>query len=86
MSKKLAAIIDVERRDTSERVKSLSLQAMAWRQIAVIGTHDPEYAKSKIGWLMFVSVPFVDEIALGAFIEEHRSMAEEYGKLSGVFA
>lgn len=82
----LARLVVAEQVDAEERTTALRLQAKAWRLIAIIGTHDQEYAKKRIGWLMFVSVPCVDGAALERFIDEHEAMAREYGKLSGVFS
>ena len=85
MSKALVRIIDADRIDTNERVIALRLQAEAWRLLATIACHDPQYVKEKVRWLFFVTVPFVDGDAVRQFIEEHRDMAHDYGTKAGVF-
>jgi hypothetical protein len=82
----LARLIVGEQVDAKERTTALRLQAKAWRLLAVIAVHDPAYAKAKIGWLFFVTVPYVDGAKVERFIEEHEQMAREYGELAGVFA
>jgi hypothetical protein len=81
----LADLIEGEQVDAKERTEALRLQAKAWRLLAVIAVHDPEYAKKKIGWLMFVTVPYVSGEVVARFIEEHQDMAVDYGRKAGVF-
>lgn len=83
---RLARIIVAEQGDARERVKALSLQVHAWRQLAMIAMHAPEYAKAKAGWLMMNSVPFVNGPALESFIAEHSDMAERHGIACGVLS
>ena len=85
MSKQLVNIIEKDRSDTDERVKALRLQAEAWRLLAVIACQDPQYAKERVRWLFFTTVPFVDSAAVQQFIDEHKEIAADYGKKSGVF-
>lgn len=81
----LARLIEGEQVDAKERTTALRLQAKAWRLMTIIAIHKPEYAKTKVGWLFFVTVPYVDQIQLERFIEEHEQMAREYGEAAGVF-
>ena len=85
-SARLADLLEGEQGDARERTTALRLQAKAWRLLAVIACHDPAYAKKKIGWLMFVTVPYVDGAQVEAFIAEHEDMAVRYGEACGVFA
>lgn len=81
----LARLVVGAQVDAKERTEALRLQAMAWRLLAIIAIYDPAYAKKKVGWLFFVTVPYVDGEQLKRFIEEHDAMAKSYGELSGVF-
>lgn len=83
---KLVKIIDAERGDTKERVMCLRLQAFAWRQIAMIAMYDQKYARSKVAWLMAMSVPFVNGPALEEFIANHEDMAKDCGIKAGVLS
>lgn len=84
-AERIGVILDADRRDTSERTQALRLQAMAWRQIALIALDRPDYAREKARWLFFESVPFVNGPALEGFIKEHHPMALECGTKAGVF-
>ena len=81
----LVRIIDHDRSDADERVTALRLQAEAWRLLAVIACHAPDYAKNRIGWLLMNTVPFTNGEAVREFINEHQKMAEDYGKKAGIF-
>lgn len=48
----LADILDNTRKDRDESIRALRLQAMAWRQLALIAMHDPEYARRRVRWLL----------------------------------
>lgn len=43
--------------------------------MALLAIAEPDYAKRKCGWLMMVSVPYVDGVAVGKFIEENEQRA-----------
>jgi hypothetical protein len=85
-SGQLAHLLGAEQRDASERVQCLRLQAMAWRQMAMIALHDVDYARSRAGWLLMMSVPFVNGPALEKFVEEHADMAERCGIAAGILS
>jgi hypothetical protein len=81
---RLVKVLDAERGDSRERVACLRLQAMAWRQLAMIALVDQAYARPRAQWLMFQSVPFVNGEALKQFIEETKDKAEQASVDAGV--
>jgi hypothetical protein len=85
-ARKLAKLYVHQKSDTDNTIAALRFQAMAWRIVAMIGTHDKEAAKKHAQWLLFQTVPFVNGPAVEQFIAENQDRAEAAGKASGVFA
>jgi hypothetical protein len=69
-----------------ETIAALTLQAKAWRLLAIIGLAEPEFARKTAQWLLFNTVPFVNGPALETFVAENQARAEECGIKAGVFS
>ncbi len=80
----LARNIQAEKRDAAERVTALRLQAMAWRQLAMIGLVDQEYARATAQWLLWQTVPFTNQPAIEKFVAETEDRARECAIQAGV--
>jgi len=80
----LVRSIQAEKRDAAERVTALSLQAMAWRQLALIGLVDQEYARKTAQWLLWQTVPFTNGPAIEQFIAETADRARQCAIDAGV--
>ena len=85
MSKQLARNIAAERRDTTDRLNGLRLQARAWRILTLIALVDQEAARKHAQWLFFNTLPWVNGEAVEKFIAENEKRAEACGIEAGVF-
>lgn len=81
----MADVTDAVRKDKDELRQALRLQALAWRQIAMIALVDKEKAVGYSRWLFWCTVPFVNAEAVGKFIQDHEKEAEQAGIAAGVF-
>jgi len=84
LTKALGRNIQAEKRDAAERVTALRLQAMAWRQLAMIGLVDQEYARKTAQWLLWQTVPFTNGPAIEQFIAETADRAKQCAIKAGV--
>jgi hypothetical protein len=84
--KRLARYMSADKRLAAENIEALSLQARAWRILAIIGLVEPEFARKTAQWLLFNTVPFVNGPAIQKFIAENEARAEECGIKAGVFS
>lgn len=82
---RLAKLFDHARIDAREQADALRLQAIAWRQVALIATADPARGAKLAQWLLFHSVPYVDGDAVKKLIVETEKDAGDCGTKSGVF-
>ena len=85
MTRKLAKLLVAEKNYEISGADALRLQAKAWRLLAIIATHDQKYAVQQARCLLFETLPFVNGESVSKFIADHQQMAEDYGRLSGVF-
>jgi hypothetical protein len=83
--KQLAKNIEQERKDTTERLDGLRLQARAWRILALIALVDQEAGRKHAQWLFFNTLPWVNGEAVEKFIAENEKRAEACGIEAGVF-
>ncbi len=83
--KKMADIVDAMRSDTGERLRAFSLQARAWRIVAMIAMTDSKRAAGYARWLFMETLPFVNEENVTKFIKDNEERAKKAGIEAGVF-
>jgi hypothetical protein len=84
-TRRLAKLMDYQKTDTDRTIKALRLQSQAWRLLTMIALVYPEESARTAQWLLFKTVPWVDDVALTKFVSENQSRAETCGLRAGVF-